>query len=133
TTSSVRDSSCVVCTPEHETNGTLTLTVNRTGATNTAVTVDFTTTNGTATAGTDYTATNGTLSFAAGQTSKTFTVDILDDDTQESSETFKIVLSNPTDTTLAVATNPGHITVNDISTARVTAHTNHDTQTESST
>src|SRR5439155_712765 len=86
---------------------------NGAGTTNNAVTVDFTTTNFTATAGTDYTATNGTLSFAAGQTSKTFTVDILDDNTQESSETFKIVLSNPTDATLGVATNTVTITDDD--------------------
>src|SRR5262245_39314434 len=47
-----------------ENDGTLTLTVMRTGTTNNAVTVDFTTTNVTASSSGDYTATNGTLSFA---------------------------------------------------------------------
>src|SRR6185503_21276016 len=69
-----------------ETSGTLTLTVNRTGTTNNAATVDFTSTNVTASASSDYSATNGTLSFAPGEPSKTFTTDLTNDDTQESTE-----------------------------------------------
>jgi len=106
-----------------ETNGTLTLTVNRTGTTNNAVTVDFTTTNVTASAGSDYTATNGTLSFAAGETSKTFTTDLIDDDTQENTETFRIVLSNPVDATIAIGTNTVTISDDDVSTVGFTAGT----------
>src|SRR6185503_17733025 len=88
-----------------EGSGTLTLTVNRTGTTNNAVTVDFTTTNVTASSAGDYSATNGTLSFAAGVTSNSFTVDITDDATQESSESFRLVLSNPSDARVGAGTN----------------------------
>ena len=106
-----------------ETNGTLTLTINRTGTTNNAVTVDFTTTNVTASSASDYTATNGTLSFAAGETSKTFTTDLLDDDTQESAETFRIVLSSPVDATITTGTNTVTVTDDDVSTVGFTAGT----------
>ena len=78
----------------NETNGTATITLIRTGGTNVAVTVDFATTNGTATAGSDYTATNGTVTFNPGETTNTFDVTILDDLVVESDETINLVLSN---------------------------------------
>src|SRR5438046_3517628 len=106
----------------NESYATLTLTVNRTGTTNNAVTVDFTTTNVTATAGSDYTATNGTLSFAPGETSKTITVDVLDDDLEEANETFRVVLSNPADATIAIGTNTVSITDDDGSTLSLTTN-----------
>jgi chitinase len=96
-----------------ETGGTLTLTVNRTGTTNNAVTVNFTTTNVTATGDVDYATTNGTLSFAPGETSQTISVDVSDDDLQEANETFRVVLSNPTDATLGIGTNTVTITDDD--------------------
>ena len=58
------------------------------------VTVDYATADGTATAGADYTATSGTLTFAAGETTKTVNVPILDDSHDEGSETFTLRLSN---------------------------------------
>ncbi len=61
----------------------------------TAVTVHYATLAGTATAGTDFTAIgDNILTFAAGETSKTITVDILSDILQENDETLKVVLSN---------------------------------------
>src|SRR5439155_93069 len=105
-----------------EAGGTLTLTVNRSGTTNNAVTADFATANVTATAGSDYTATNGTLSFAPGETSKTITVDVLDDDLQEANETFRVVLSNPADPTIAIGTNTVRITDDDGSTLSLTTN-----------
>ena len=59
-----------------------------------AVTVDYATSDGTATAGSDYTATSGTLTFATGETSKTVSVAVLDDSHDEGSETMTLTLSN---------------------------------------
>ena len=57
-----------------------------------AVTVNYATSNGTATAGADYTAATGTLTFAAGETTKT--VSVLNDAHDEGSETLTLTLSN---------------------------------------
>ena len=59
------------------------------------VTVDYATADGTATAGADYTATSGTLRFAAGETSKTVSVTVLDDAHDDGGETVTLTLSNP--------------------------------------
>jgi hypothetical protein len=59
-----------------------------------SVTVDYTTANVTATAGTDYTALNTSVVFAAGETSKTITVDVLTNLIAEYDETFTFTLSN---------------------------------------
>ena len=84
--------------------GTATLTVELTPASTGTVTVDYATRDqvGGATAGDDYTATSGTLTFTAGQTSKTITVQITDDDIYENYEAFFVDLSNPTGATLPV-------------------------------
>ena len=50
---------------------------------------------GTAPAGADYTATSGTLTFTAGETSKTISVPVHDDSHEDSGETFRLMLSNP--------------------------------------
>jgi Calx-beta domain len=42
----------------------------------------------------DYTATSGTLTFAPGETSKSFTVSLIDDVVKESNEAFNVVLGN---------------------------------------
>ena len=60
-----------------------------------AVTVDYATSDGTATAGDDYTAASGTLTFEAGETSKTVSVAIVDDGVDDGGETFTLTLSNP--------------------------------------
>jgi hypothetical protein len=58
---------------------------------------------GTAAAGTDYTTSSGTLSFAAGETSKTITVPLLDDGLDEAGETFFVNLSGVAGATVADA------------------------------
>ena len=79
----------------------------------TAVTVDYTTVDGTATAGSDYTATSGTLTFAAGETRKTVLVPVLDDDIDEGSETLTLRLSNPQGAIVAKGEGIGTITNDD--------------------
>jgi uncharacterized repeat protein (TIGR01451 family) len=74
--------------------GSVTITVNRTGGTDCSVTVDFATSNGTASAGLDYSATSGTLTFGPGVTSQTFVVPITDDIFDETDETFTVTISN---------------------------------------
>ena len=63
-----------------------------------AVTVDYATADGSATAPGDYTATNGTVTFNTGEQTKTVTVQIVGDAAQEPYETFFVNLSNPTGT-----------------------------------
>jgi hypothetical protein len=70
------------------------ITVVRTGGSAGAVSVDYATSDGSATAGSDYTASAGTLSFADGETSQSFSVAILDDTLFEGDEGFSVTLSN---------------------------------------
>ena len=58
-------------------------------------TVEYSTEDVTAVAGQDYTAKTGTLSFGPYQRSQEVRVHILDDDVEDSGETFRLVLSNP--------------------------------------
>lgn len=79
-----------------ENAGTVTITVTRTANTNVAASVNYATANGTALSGSDYTAASGTLNFAVGDTSKTFTVALLNDSAIEPDETVGLSLSLPT-------------------------------------
>lgn len=88
-----------------EADGTVTLTVNRVGGVDGAVSVDFATANDTAVAGEDYTETTGTLSWADQDgTAQTITVPVTDDTTPEMMETFTVTLSNPTGLGAALGT-----------------------------
>jgi hypothetical protein len=73
-----------------------TITLVRSGPVSAPFTVNYATSNGTATAGADYTAKTGTVSFAAGVVSQTFSVPILNDTLVEGNETVNLLLSNPT-------------------------------------
>jgi len=73
-----------------ETGKTATITVKRTGPLTGAGTVNYATSDGTATAPGDYTSTSGTLSFTAGVASKTFTVAVSDDALLEGDETVNL-------------------------------------------
>ncbi|OJF10172.1 Calx-beta domain-containing protein [Couchioplanes caeruleus] len=74
---------------------TQTYTVKLGKASGQEITVDYSTAAGTATDGQDFTAANGSLTFAPGETTKTFTVDIMGDTMYEgASETFDIDLAS---------------------------------------
>ena len=100
-----------------EANGThahfmFTATLDKASAT--AVSVGYTTANGTATAGVDYTAAAGSISFAPGVTTQQIHVDILGDTTVEPDETFTVTLSNPSGVSIARATAIGSILNDDL-------------------
>ena len=63
--------------------------------------VDYATADGSARADSDYTAASGTLIFPAGETSKTVTVVVLQDNDEEADETLTLTLSNASGATLA--------------------------------
>jgi len=97
-----------------ENAGTATLSVRRLNDTETVVSVDYATADGTATNGVKYFATNGTLDFAAGETNQTIVVPILNNGFVEGTKTFKVSLSNPTNAGLGtLLTNTVSITDND--------------------
>ena len=78
------------------------------------VTVRWATSDGTATAGSDYTAGSGTLTFAAGETGKTVTVAVTGDAVDEPNETLTVTLSNQTSgVSITDATATGTITDDD--------------------
>jgi CSLREA domain-containing protein len=106
--------------------GTATITVNRTGGSSGEARVAYTTSNGTATAGSDYTTASGTLIFASGETTRTFTVAVTNDSLDEPDETVTLTLSNaagtgslgaPITATLTITDDdlPPGITINDVS------------------
>lgn len=71
------------------------ISVLRYGGTEGNASVDFETTPQSATAGTDYVAISDTLSFGDGEATKTFTIEITDDDNTEDNETIQLRLQNP--------------------------------------
>lgn len=73
--------------------GSVAVTLTRTGVSNRATTVSYSTSNGTASGGSDYTAVAGTVTFAAGETSRTIHVPILRDAVNDPNETFTVVLA----------------------------------------
>jgi hypothetical protein len=78
-----------------ESEGSVLVTVTRTGGSASDASVDYATSNGTASAGSDYTAASGTLTFMAGETSKTFPITILNNPGNEDNETIQLTLSDP--------------------------------------
>jgi len=94
--------------------GTATVVVSRTGGISGAVSVVYTLHSGTAIAGQDFAAATGTLAFAENESSKTFTISIIDDLFNEGDETFTVVLSSPT----------GGATLGEITTLTVTIQNN---------
>ncbi len=81
-----------------ESAGMATVNVTRIGDTSTQASIDYATQDGSATQKGDYIFTSGTLNFAAGETTKSFPVLVVDDNFQEGTETFSVSLSNPVNT-----------------------------------
>ena len=90
----------------------LTVDITRTGSTGATSTVNFATSdsagltnctvaNGLASERCDYGSANGTLRFGPGETTKSFTIPIVNDGLVEGNETFSITLSSPSGMTLA--------------------------------
>ena len=94
-----------------ETAGNTSVTVTLSAASGKTITVDYTTADGTAIAGSDYTATSGTLTFDAGQSSRAFNVPVIQDAIDETDETIALTLSNPSQATLG--TNEVTLTIGD--------------------
>ena len=86
------------------------------------VTVDYATSDGTATAGTDYVASSSTLTFAPGITEQKIPVTVINDgvDEEEENETFTITLTGPNNASLDA--NSGTVTITDDDDPAVTAN-----------
>ena len=83
---------------------TVTVTVRLSAPATTAVTVTATTVAGSALAGSDFQAKTATVTFAAGATTASFQVNIVNNRTAEPTETFTVVLSSPVGATIADGT-----------------------------
>ena len=85
------------------------------------VTAEYATGTGTATADEDYEVTTGTLTFPALETAQTIRVPIIDDDLDEATETFTVMLLNASNSTIADGEATGTIADNDLPVVGVTA------------
>lgn len=97
----------------NENAGTATVTVIVNNAVQGGFTVNFATSNGTATQPSDYTTTAGTLTFTgtSGE-SRTFTIPIINDAIVEASETIRVSLSNPSKPAIS-ASDTAAVTITD--------------------
>jgi hypothetical protein len=95
-----------------ESAGSLSISVTRTGNTSAAMSVFYTTVDGSAEQKGDFNIALGTLKFAPGEASKTFSIFITDDAYVEGPETFTVTLSNAVGATLG-ATSTTTVTIND--------------------
>ncbi len=94
------------------TDPSISFTVTLSNASDVPVTVDFTTQDGSAEAGSDYTAQSGTLTFDPGVTEQTITVPVLNDSIFEDNEVFTVALTDAeaatdTPTTLTITDDSG--------------------------
>ncbi|HEV7763890.1 MAG TPA: Calx-beta domain-containing protein [Thermoanaerobaculia bacterium] len=87
----------------------LVFTVTLAGTTTQTVTVDYTTSNGAATAAADYSTTSGTLTFPPGTLTQSIPVSLNGDVTYETDETLTVELSGATNATIATASGTGTI------------------------
>ena len=105
-------------------------TVTLSTASATAVTVNYATSNGSASAGSDYVATSGMLTFAPGALAQSVTVNVNGDSTVEPDETFLVTLSAPTNATINNAQGTGTIVNDDAAVVVPTLSINNVSQNE---
>ena len=111
------DSSLAIAetTAGSENPGSGTFTVTRTGFLDSTVTVQFSTADGNAIAGSDYTAASGTLTFGAGVSTQTITVPVLADQLFEGTERFTVSLGTVTGEVSTATSSVQARIVNDVS------------------
>jgi Calx-beta domain/RTX calcium-binding nonapeptide repeat (4 copies) len=93
-----------------------------------AVGVSYATTDGSATAGSDYQSASGKVTFAPGQTSAAINIAVTGDTTVEQDETFTVSLSAPTNATLGAASATGTIRNDDVVKVRAGAYSGTNSQ-----
>ena len=108
-------------TASEEDDSTIDFVVTLSPASDETVSVNYATSDGTATAGDDYTAKNGSLTFNAGETSKTIQVSIIDDTVDDDNETLTVTLSNASGAEISDGQATGTITDGDTETSPLTA------------
>jgi YD repeat-containing protein len=107
---------------EAGTSATITVEIDTNPSQNSSI--DYSSSNGTATAGSDYTSTSGTLTFTQfGPLSQTFTVSITNDLVIENNETVNLTLSNPTGDLTLGSPSTATLTINDNDLTGVTEYT----------
>ncbi|MGI9214038.1 MAG: Calx-beta domain-containing protein, partial [Methylococcaceae bacterium] len=89
----------------------LDLTVTLSAPATQPVSVDYTTANGTAMAGSDYTAMSGTITFPAGTTSQKISIPISGDTQVESNETFTVTLGRAQNATVSGVAGTATVTI----------------------
>jgi hypothetical protein len=91
------------------------ITVTRTGGSDGTIAVNYVTSDGTATAGIRYLPEAGTLTFADGETNKTITIPILQDNgTVEGRETVNVILSSPAGGAVLGTQSSAVLTIHDV-------------------
>lgn len=105
-----------------EGEGSVTIAIKRLGNASSPISVNFATSDGTASSVTDYTTATGTLNLAANETIKTFNVPIIDDLYVEGSENLTVTLSNPSTGVFLGAPFTVPVTIIDNDTATATSN-----------
>src|SRR5256714_6539624 len=112
-----------------EGDGQASIVVTRAGDTSGEVSVDYATSEGTASRRSDFTPAFGTLRFAPGETMKTFSVLITDNLVAETEETVDLMLFNATGGTTLISPDVAVLNISDDDTAPSTVNPIDDTRT----
>jgi hypothetical protein len=102
-----------VCHRALETAGSQVVNVTRTGASAGPTTVRYSTADGTAAAGKDYVAASGALQFAAGETTKSISLKLLDDNVEQGDRMFLVKLTDASGATVVAGPATTSVTIVD--------------------